>query len=208
MERFEYSSLVKVPNEKQVGKEAGSLRLLPRILDRWTPCHRTVALMNALNHNTQMPKDSHESPEARLRRKISHSLSNNQEQDDPAIAHRRAVSAYFYYLPKDDLVTVLWEFTDPHNKDAKLHTRMNAEINELGQKVSSGHIARLEGNQDTYVALFDELVIVPSNKWNLGPDDPLVKTINTLHQNGIIPITSNGTVQPPVWSLKKGGINV
>lgn len=135
-----------------------------------------------------------------LRRNLIFSLIHNTPNTKNPISHERPVSAYFTYDPNEEAVIIEWATIDLSSGDAKLHTFLNQSINftdriKRGMRISSGHLAKLT-ETNVYVALFDNLV---SQKPRSEISNQLKKTINTMYYYGIIPITSDGFVQLPVF---------
>lgn len=148
------------------------------------------AMLSALNK-----QDNNEQ-----RRRLHFHLNWNTADPHGLIPHERPASAYFTYNPSNQVVLIEWGLVDPKNNEAKLHNYLNRSLNmseraALGMKISSGHLARLTGTNQ-YVALIDNLSHeMPREKITL----PMKQTINTLHNNSIIPITSEGFVRLPVF---------
>lgn len=165
---------------------------------RWEPGTTFHRFFNALNGTYQQQEE----PKGEgLRGSFTRSLNNNTPYKHPRVAYERPVSAYFTYNPQDEAVIIEWGTIDPTNGNAKLHTYLNQVINyaervRQGMKLTSGHIARVDTENDIYVALLDNL---PAADTPLSRYDPMGKLINTLHFSGFIPITADGFVRLPIF---------
>lgn len=127
------------------------------------------------------------------------SLNNNTPSTDPLLGHERGVSAYFTYNPHERVVILEWGTIDLSTKEAKLHWYLNKVIDypdrvKQGMKLSSGHIAK-STQGDHYFALLDSL----SKDHSLRGTEEMGEMINTLYQNGFIPITAEGFVKLPAF---------
>ena len=175
--------------ERVDGVNIGRIILPVTTLTRWEPNSTTLSLLNSLNGNSNNSET--------IRNSIRFSLNNNTTNERAAIAHKRAVSAYFTYNPNDETVIIEWGTINPNSEEAKLHNYLNRIINyrkrvDNGMKLSSGHLAKM---QDIYVALFDNI----TQGVYIKNGSPMGKTINTLYHYGIIPLTTEGYLRLPTF---------
>ncbi len=178
--------------ERVDGVNVGKITLRVEPLNFFQSTEAFDTLLNSLN--------GHNHSNEQLRKNLVFHLIHNAATTKNPITHERAVSSYFTYDPNSELVIIEWGTIDLKSGDAKLHTFLNQSINfteriKRGMRISSGHLAKLKKTKG-YIALFDNLF---SQKPRSEISPQLKKTINTLHLNGIIPITADGFVQLPVF---------
>lgn len=177
-----------------IGREV--LPIVPYLV-RWEPSRTVLELINALN-----PKYD---PQAERNR---HCTAFKMKENTPSekwirVRHDRPVSTYFSYDSNNKTMIIEWGTVNPIDRTARLHTYLNQHIDFQGrakrgmQKLCSGHLASLvtANGEQVYIAIIDSLQKGSKIGWNT----PLAKMINTMHAHGIIPITSDGFVQFPMF---------
>lgn len=166
-------------------------------LQRWEPTPMYLRFLNALNgSHPQVAENA-----ARLRRSLSFSLNNNTPNSQEPIKHERGASAYFTYDPDQRKVIIEWGMINPLDGEAKLHKYLNQvtdypERIRQGMKLTSGHIARISGDEEIYLAFLDNLI---TNDRTLTNKEPRGKLVNALYSANFIPLTSEAFVQLPVF---------
>lgn len=178
-----------VTTEQIDGVSVGRIVLPERSIGCWTPDKTFLRFFNSLNGKAEC--------DASVRRSIVFTLNNNTSNGNVFVAHDRALSAYFTYNPKGEII-VEWGTIDTAGK-AKLHTYLNQVIDyraraAAGMQLSSGHLARVTGTE-TYLAYLDRLSIGRE----IAQNEPMARMVNTLHSHCFIPLTSEGFVQIPFF---------
>lgn len=167
-------------------------------LNRWCPSDVITDLINVLNGNSPQSESA--------RRSIASDMHNNRDPRKVAVSipHERAVSAYFTYDPTDEVteqIIIEWGTIDKTG-EAKLHDYLWHVIDyhdrvKQGMRLSSGHLARMQAG--FYIALLDQLSATNPTTIQINKKSPLGKMINTLYTHEIVPLTSEGYVQLPVF---------
>lgn len=186
--------LIEVPTSQLEEQTIASLSLSIGRLTSWRPNDIVLKLINLLNND---------SPQAEiLRGSISRNLSYNTPTERRALEHYRGVSAFATHNPNTGIIILEWGLINPSSGEAKLHRHLREHIDynnrvQNGCTISSGHIATLKtANEPTHIFMLDRL-FGPST--SISKDSPVGQTINTLYQNGIVPLTSHGYVQFPAF---------
>lgn len=190
VETYQYQYSVESGSGVSIGKEVFPIARLTR----WEPGVTELRFFNA-THSFGDRSD-------RLRSILQNNLTNNSPTSLSEIAHERGRSAYYTYDPQSETIIIEWGEIDPTNGEAKLHNYLHQSIDyhqrvAKGMKLSSGHIARVRG-ENYFLALMDQLA---EPDLAMKRDSPLGKMINTLYHNCYLPITSLGFVQTPAFIL-------
>lgn len=194
----EQSTHPKIVTEVPGGVTVGRI-VLPVVTPTvWEASPTFLRFFNVLSRQRPLEQPN---PHIDLRRSLLFSLNNNTANQHESISHGRPVSAYFTYNPRDEVVIIEWGTINPATGNAKLHTYLNNVIDyqdrvRQGMKLSSGHVAKIVGEEYTYLALIDNLLYTNTH---IQRDEPMGKLVNALHFGGLIPITSDGYIQLPAF---------